>query len=80
MKCPPTISQIEDTLESRDNWLTNMDGQVQSLVNRMDVIEQSHSEIDDEVKSLINTVVDLKNENLQFTGEVTEVQQCGTYQ
>lgn len=37
--CPPTISQIEDTLESRPNLLTNVNNDVQSLEIRVAYLE-----------------------------------------
>lgn len=37
--CPPTISQIEDSLERRQNFLTHIDRQVQSLVDRVAYLE-----------------------------------------
>lgn len=67
VKCPPTISQIEDTLKSRNNWPT--------IVDRTDVTEQSHAEMDGKVNSLTNTVTVLENRNLQLTNKVTELQQ-----
>jgi len=57
------------------NWLTNVTDQTQSLVNRTDGVEQSHSEMDGKVKSLTNSVSVLENRNLQLTSEVTELQQ-----
>lgn len=46
--CPPTISQIEATLESRTNFITKVDSQVQGLELRTDSLEQSQSEINTE--------------------------------
>lgn len=51
VNCPPTISQIENILESRPNLLTKMNGQVQSLVEITNTLEQGHFEMNDEVKN-----------------------------
>lgn len=39
LKCPPTISLIEGTLESRPNLLTNIYSEVQSLAARVALLE-----------------------------------------
>lgn len=74
VNCPPSISQIEDTLESRSNLLKTVNGQVQSLGNRTDFIEQNQYELDNEVKILNNEVTDLHQINLELTNKVRELQ------
>lgn len=39
LKCPPTISLIEGTLEGRPNMLTNVNNEVQSLAARVALLE-----------------------------------------
>lgn len=39
LNCPPTISQIEDTLEGRPNLLTNVNSEVQTLQVRVAFLE-----------------------------------------
>lgn len=40
VKCPPTISQIEASLESRSNLLTNINDNVRRLINRNHQLER----------------------------------------
>lgn len=61
--CPPTISQIENTLESRPNLLTTIDGRVQSLINKTD-------DMDDEMGDLSNVVSDLSERNAGLEARV----------
>lgn len=72
VSCPPTITQIENTLESRPNLLTNVNDQVQNLFNRTHYIEESHAEMDNKVESLDT---DLQQINLQLTNEITDLKQ-----
>lgn len=78
VNCPPTISQIEATLESRPNLLTTVNDQLQSLGNRTDYIEQNNSELGSNVTILYNEVTDLQQVNLQLTNEVTELKTKNT--
>lgn len=66
------ISLLENCQPS---WLRNVTIQTQSLVNRADDIEQSHSEMDNKVKSLTNAVEQLENRNLQLMTEMTELRE-----
>lgn len=66
------ISLLENCQPS---WLRNVTIQTESLVNRTDGIEQSHSEMDGEVKSLTNAVAQLKDRNLQLMTEVAELRE-----
>jgi len=61
--CPPTISQIEDTLESRPNLLTNVNFEVQGLVNRTDNMGV-------EVRNLTKVVTALRYKNAQLETRV----------
>lgn len=89
VNCPPTIQQIEASLESRSNLITKVNtqvqnlqqshiivnGQVQRLIFATSDIEESQSEMKSEVENLTNAVADLENRNLQLTNEVTGLQQ-----
>lgn len=66
------ISLLENCQPS---WLRNVTIQTQSLVNRTDGIEQSHSEMDGKMESLTNAVAQLENRNSQLTTEVTELRE-----
>lgn len=59
VNCPPSISQIEVTLESRPNLITKMNRQVQSLDMRTDCLEQSSAGIDIKIEILTNKVTDI---------------------
>jgi len=66
------ISLLENCQPS---WLRNVTIQTQSLVNRTDGLEQSHSEMDGKVKSFTNAVAQLENRNSQLMTEVTELRE-----
>lgn len=57
--CPPTISQIEMTLESRPNLLTNVVGQVKSLINTTDEITYEVTSLSTEHRTLSSVVQSL---------------------
>lgn len=52
VSCPPSISLIEATLESRSNLITKNNGQVQRLNSRTDFLEESHSILKEELADL----------------------------
>lgn len=66
--CPPTISQIEDTLESRNNLLTNLDAKVQNLRNEVTGMKYANSQLEERVAFLegiiegLRTIVEGKDE------------------
>lgn len=58
--CPPTISQIEDTLESRTNLLTNVNAQVQNLTNDVTGLLYTNSQLEERVAILESIIEGLK--------------------
>lgn len=66
--CPPTISQIERSLEQRQNLLTSIDRQVQSvtknvneITNRLESLRHDHTYLWDVVYGLLNRVAYLES-------------------
>lgn len=77
VKCPPTISQIEKTLESRPNFIKTIISQVQMLTETTHSLEESHRELKTElqenkilIQNLSDEILDLKNNNLQLETRV----------
>jgi len=66
VNCPPTISQIEHTLEDRPNLITNVSGKVLNLVERSDSLDRSHWEMEVELTNLTDLVT-------EFNGEIQSI-------
>lgn len=72
VSCPPTISQIENTLESRHNLLTNVNDKV---INHTIVLTNVHGQIESLVEShsgIDYEVEYLKNEVRNVTGRIED--------
>lgn len=59
--CPPTILQIEDSLQRRQNFLTHIDGQVQSLITTTNELDGELARLRAENASLWEMVYGLLN-------------------
>lgn len=64
------IEPIEAALGSRKNLLTDVSGQVKNLVQRLDILEPSHSKLNDDVTSLTGLATHLYNELQSISSEV----------
>lgn len=77
VSCPPSISQIEASLESRTNLITKNNGQVQSLISMTNRLERIQIDVSDKIKVISdnhsvmnNELTQLKKRNLDLETRV----------
>lgn len=66
--CPPTISQIEETLESRKNLLTNLDKRVQYLANEVSYVKYVNEYLERRIEFL-ERIIEGSITNSQMEGK-----------